>query len=82
MYMNTQTLNISLPEDLINKVDILAKKEFRNRSELIREALRNYIKNNEKWEELFLYGSSAAQKSKITTEEQVDTIVADSRHGK
>lgn len=42
--MNTQTLNIALPEDLVKKADQLAKKEYRNRSELIREALRIYIK--------------------------------------
>ena len=41
--MNTQTLNIALPKDLVKKVDELAKKEYRNRSELIREALRVYL---------------------------------------
>ena len=80
--MNTQTLNIALPEDLIKKVDELAKKEFRNRSDLIREALRSYIKNSEKWEELFLYGKSVANNLGITTEEKINKIVADSRHGK
>lgn len=80
--MNTQTLNISLSEDLIKKVDMLAKKEFRNRSDLIREALRSYIKNNEKWEELFLYGASVASNLKITTEEQVNSLVTDHRHGR
>jgi CopG family transcriptional regulator / antitoxin EndoAI len=82
MYMNTQTLNIALPEDLIKKVDELAKKEFRNRSDLIREALRSYIKSSEKWEELFSYGTSVAKNLGLTTEEEVDKIVAESRHGK
>ncbi len=80
--MNTQTLNIALPEDLVKKVDELAKKEFRNRSDLIREALRSYIKNNEKWEELFTYGKSVAKRLSITTEKEVNDIVASSRHGK
>ncbi len=82
LYMNTQTLNIALPEDLIEKVDSLAKKEFRNRSDLIREALRSYIKNSEKWEELFSYGASVGKKLGITTEEKVNKIVAAYRHGK
>ncbi|HSW96762.1 MAG TPA: ribbon-helix-helix domain-containing protein [Candidatus Saccharimonadales bacterium] len=80
--MNTQTLNIALPEDLVKKVDELATKEFRNRSELIREALRSYIKNSEKWEELYSYGKSVAKKLKITTEEEVANVVADYRHEK
>ena len=82
MYMNTQTLNIALPEDLIKKVDKLAKKEFRNRSDLIREALRSYIKNSEKWEELFLYGNHVAEKLEIKTESEVNEIVTEFRHGK
>lgn len=82
MYMNTQTFNIALPSDLVKKVDKLAKKEYRNRSELIREALRAYIRSSEKWEELFTYGGSVAKKIGITREEEVNKIVADSRHGK
>lgn len=80
--MNTQTLNIALPEDLVKKVDDLAKKEFRNRSELIREALRSYINNKEKWEELFFYGKSVREKLNITSEEEINKIVSDFRHGK
>lgn len=80
--MNTQTLNIALPGDLIKKVDELAKKEFRNRSDLIREALRAYIGNNEKWEELFSYGQSTAKRLGIKTEEDVNRIVEEFRHGK
>lgn len=80
--MNTQTLNIALPEDLVKKVDALAKKEYRNRSELIREALRTYIRNNERWEELFTYGNSVAKKLGITNEEEVNKIVTEYRHDK
>jgi metal-responsive CopG/Arc/MetJ family transcriptional regulator len=80
--MNTQTFNIALPEDLVKKVDDLAKKEFRNRSELIREALRSYISNKEKWDELFMYGKSMGKKLNITSEEEVNQIVAEHRHGK
>lgn len=80
--MNTQTVNIALPDDLIKKVDNLAKNEYRNRSELIREALRVYIRNSESWRELFAYGKSTAKKMNITSEKQVDNIVAEYRHGK
>ena len=80
--MNTQTFNIALPEDLIKKVDDLAKKEFRNRSELIREALRSYISNKEKWEQLFSYGESVGKKFNISNEEEINKIVAEFRHGK
>ena len=80
--MTTQTLNIALPSDLIKKVDLVAKKEYRNRSELIREALRVYLSDKEEWEELFAYGKEQAKKLGITSEEQIDKIVYDFRHGK
>lgn len=37
---------ISMPEEFLNKIDALATSEQRTRSELIREALRGYIKRN------------------------------------
>lgn len=42
--MSIQTINISLPVELVKKADKTAKREYRNRSELIREALRVYIR--------------------------------------
>jgi metal-responsive CopG/Arc/MetJ family transcriptional regulator len=38
---------ISLPEKFLSEIDILAEDEQRSRSELIREALRNYIRQHE-----------------------------------
>ncbi len=38
---------ISLPEKFLNEIDMLADEEQRSRSELIREALRNYIRLHE-----------------------------------
>lgn len=36
---------VSMPDKFLNKIDKIADSEKRTRSELIREALRNYIKN-------------------------------------
>jgi CopG family transcriptional regulator / antitoxin EndoAI len=80
--MNTQTLNIALPEDLVKKTDELAKKEYRNRSELIREALRVYIERKSTWDTIFAIGEKAAKKAGITSEEEVNQIVSVYRHGK
>ena len=45
--METKTFNIVLPQKLVRKIDRVAEKEYRNRSELIREALRLYIGDKE-----------------------------------
>jgi metal-responsive CopG/Arc/MetJ family transcriptional regulator len=37
--MPTLTINISLPEDLVTKIDVAAKAEYASRSDYIRQAL-------------------------------------------
>lgn len=41
--MNTKIVNLSLPKNLLDEVDETAKAEYRTRSELVREALRQYV---------------------------------------
>ncbi len=80
--MQTQTLNIALPKDLVKRVDMVAKKEYRNRSELIREALRIYMERRSAWNKIFEAGEKAARRIGIKSEEEVDKIVYKFRHGK
>lgn len=82
MYMQTQTLNIVLPKDLVKKVDEAAKREYRNRSELIREALRIYINRRDEWNQIFKAGQAAAKKMGIVSEKQIEDIVYEFRHGR
>lgn len=79
--MGSKTLNIVLPEELLKQTDALAKKEFRNRSELIREALRQYVQKTEQeeWEDLLRYGQARGRKLGIKSEEDVAKIVQDFR---
>lgn len=78
--MNTQTLNIALPTELVKKVDLVAKKEYRNRSELIREALRVYLEDKSEWEEIFKLGEKVMQEMGIKDEEEVNKMVYEYRH--
>lgn len=80
--MQTQTLNIALPKELVKIVDKRAKKEYRNRSELVREALRIYLRRMEEWDQVFKAGREAAKKMGITSEKQIDDIVYEFRHGR
>lgn len=78
--MQTQTLNIALPQNLVKEVDEAAKKEYRNRSEFIREALRIYLKDAQEWEELFKFSEKRARKVGVKNEQDVEEIVASYRH--
>lgn len=80
--MPAQTLNISLPRELVKQVDKAAKKRYRTRSELIRSALLNYLERRAAWDEIFKAGERAAKKMGIKSEEEIDKIVYDFRHKK
>lgn len=80
--MQIQTLNISLPKDLVKRADSLAKTEYKTRSELIKTALMAYLKNISAWEDIFVYGDKIGKKMGIKSEEDVNKIVEEYRHGK
>ena len=82
MYMTTQTFNIALPNNLVRKVDQVAKREYRNRSELIREALRIYLEDKIEWQGIFNLGEKAMQTMGVKDEDDVNKIVSEYRHGK
>lgn len=51
------TVNISFPKQLLKEMDRIAKMEARNRSDLLREAMRQYIERKMRWDEIFAFGS-------------------------
>ena len=68
--MKAQTLNISLPTELVKIIDEQARKEYRSRSEFIREAIRKELKNTDAWSNIFAQGKKMGEKMNITSEEE------------
>ncbi|MCA9337501.1 ribbon-helix-helix protein, CopG family [Candidatus Saccharibacteria bacterium] len=60
--MASKTFNISLPEDLVKKIDKQAKKEYSSRSDYIRKSLTNQLKSE---------GESVEDKEVITAAKQI-----------
>ena len=56
--MSTKTVSISFQDRLLSKIDQVAKKESRSRSELLREAARMYLDRKNRWEKIWAYGES------------------------
>lgn len=81
--MNTgrtsKTTTISLPPKVYSEMDRLAKIKGMTRSELLRDALRRYQKEEEGWRELVAYGRGKADKAGIRTEEDVERLMDDLR---
>ena len=44
---NSKTITFSLPPELAEQVQAVARSEGRNMSELVREAVRNYVEERE-----------------------------------
>lgn len=57
----SRTVTISLPPDLARRVEKIARAEGRSRSELFREALRQYLERKERWEQIFAFGERASR---------------------
>ena len=70
------TVNISFQDSLLKEIDKTAKKEHRSRSELIREAARQYIQRQNQWNELFQLGDRIAEQQNLTIEEVEEEIAA------
>jgi len=80
--MQTQTFNIALPSSLVARMDLVATNEYRNRSELIREAVRVYLDRTDRWGKIFKAGERVAKKMGIKSEDEVNRIVLEYRHGR
>ena len=73
----SRTVTISLPSELALEVDELAAAEHRTRSELLREAFRQYLNSRKRWEGLLAYGERQAGALGLTSEAAVaDAIEA------
>ena len=73
MAKTNRTITLSLPVNLADKIDEMMKEEGRNRSELLREALKRYIEEKE-WQKIYHYGEMKAREKEIT-EDQVEDII-------
>ena len=73
----TKILSLSLPPELLRKAETLARQEGRTKSELLREALRRYVHEQE-WRSLQRYGARRARRLGIR-EHEVERVLAEYR---
>jgi metal-responsive CopG/Arc/MetJ family transcriptional regulator len=73
MARTTKTVTLSLPPEMVDKIEELMKEEGRTRSELLRGALRRYAEEQE-MKKIYRYGEIKARKKGIT-EDQIEDII-------
>jgi CopG family transcriptional regulator/antitoxin EndoAI len=76
----TKILSLSLPPELLREAETLARREGRTKSELLREALRRYIQEQE-WRSLQRYGTRRARRLGIR-EPDVERVIAEYRRSR
>jgi CopG family transcriptional regulator / antitoxin EndoAI len=69
--MDTQLINFTIPKELLLQVDKLAKKELRSRSDLLREAARHYLEQQQLKQLVFTQISKTAKRSNLTEEKAI-----------
>jgi CopG family transcriptional regulator/antitoxin EndoAI len=76
-----RTVTISLPPELAQRAERTARTEGRTRSELFREALRQYLDRRDRWDRIFAAGEQAAARLGAR-EEDVAAAVQERRRGR
>lgn len=77
--MAVATVNIAFDKNLLKTMDGVARKEHRSRSELVREAVRAYIEQKERWHQLFVAYDSIGPAHSLTEKQVIDEIAAHRR---
>ena len=79
--MQTQLINFTIPKPLLNALDKQAQKEVKTRSEILRDAVRNYLGQKQAWQQAFSYGQKRAKKLDLKPD-QVEDAIDQYRQGK
>jgi len=80
MLRTTKIQTLSLPPEMVKQIEKLAKEEGMTKSELFREAARQYIKRK-RWEKIREYGARKAAELGIK-EEDVERLIDEYRSEK
>ena len=60
--MKMATIKISISQMLIDKIDEVAEQENISRSHLFQEAARNYLKQTQRWKQIFAFGKEQVRR--------------------
>ena len=74
MARSTKILNISLSEEIYKNIENIAAEESRTKSDLVREAFRQYV-SNKRWVRIRQWGDETARSLRIRDEKDIEKIL-------
>ncbi|MDD5447944.1 MAG: ribbon-helix-helix protein, CopG family [Actinomycetota bacterium] len=75
MARKTKIVNMSLPPEIYLEVEELARQKGISKSELLRQALKQYITSERRWQQIRRWGEETAQRLGIKDEGDVEKII-------
>ncbi len=70
----TKPITISLPTNILRETERIAKEEVRTRTDVIREALNQYVASR-RWRRLREWGAQTAERLELKTEEDLQNLL-------
>ena len=70
----TKPVTISLPTNILRETERIAKEELRTRTDVIREALNQYVASR-RWRRLRQWGAQTAERLELKTEEDLPRLL-------
>ena len=74
----TKPITVSLPTELLRETQRVAREEARTRSELIRDALQQYLASR-RWRRLRQWGTETAERLGLKTEADLQRLLDELR---
>jgi len=79
MPRRSRIVNMSLPAELLLQVEEMARQRGVPKSHILREALKDYIASERRWERIRRWGEESARRLRIKDEEDVDRLIHEFR---
>lgn len=70
----TKPITISLPTNILRETERIAKEEVRTRTDVIRDALNQYVASR-RWQRLRQWGAQTAERLTLKTEEDLQSLL-------
>ena len=70
----TKPITISLPTNILRETERIAKEEVRTRTDVIRDALNQYVASR-RWRRLRQWGAQTAERLELKTEEDLQSLL-------
>ena len=82
MARTTKIVNFSLPPEIYKQVEELAKQKETSKSQVLREALKQYVASEKRWQQIRKWGEETTKRLGIKDEDDVERIIDEYRQEK